>query len=165
MHVHADIATQFGGHLFVNRQAVAVRDETVLSCNGCTIRVHRGESITQHMDAHTLMLITRLNAYLLREVGRRLHEEGCGERRHLDNKPTLIVGHGYITLIVKRLNTYTCQRQFGGVINHNTLHIAGGVGVCNLYAFRCFETRGFFLEISIILSKSHRTCCQSNGTE
>ena len=165
MHVHTDVATQFGGHLFIDRQTIAVRDKTVLSGDGSTIGIHRGKGITQQVDAHALLLVTRFDAYLLREVGWCLHEEGSSEGWHLDKKLTIIIGHGYITLVVKCLDTYTCQGQFGGVVKHNTLHIAGGVIVNNLCALRSFETRGFLLGIDVVLSISHRTCCQSNGTE
>jgi hypothetical protein len=65
MHVHTDIATQFLRHLLVDRQAIAVRDETILSSYRRTILIHRSEGIAQHVDTNTLTLVTSLDAYLL----------------------------------------------------------------------------------------------------
>ena len=107
MHVHADVATKLASHLLVNREAVAVGNETVGGRYRSAVFIHRREGTAEHIDAHHLLLIACNDGHLLRKVLRGLHKEGGSKSWHLQGELTFIIGHGNITHVVENLDTHT----------------------------------------------------------
>ena len=105
------------------------------------------------------------NAHLLRQVLRCLHIERSGKGGYLDSKLTIGISHGSIPVVVEGLQTHTGNRLLGGIVDNDTLYVDGWIGIYNLSTLRSLDGSRGILVIKIILSKSHRTCCQSNGTE